>query len=120
MVPARERWTDSGLTVRQGDVLHIEASGTITMSGDGEDQTDSATPAGSRSGRRAPEAPLPQQPAGALLVRVGNAQPLFLGTTAGTLRVPEDGRVYLGVNDDHLGDNHGEFRVTLRVERRTE
>jgi Ca2+-binding EF-hand superfamily protein len=120
VVPATERWTDSGLTVRQGDLLYIEASGTIVMSGDGRDQSDSATPAGSRTGRRATESPLPQQPAGGLLVRVGNSQPMFLGSTTGTLRAPTDGRVYFGVNDDHLGDNHGEFRVSVRVQRRNE
>jgi Ca2+-binding EF-hand superfamily protein len=117
VVPAAERWTDSGLTVRRGDVVYLEASGTVTLSGDGRDQTDAATPAGSRTGRRAPDAPLPQQSAGGLLVRIGDAEPIFLGATSGTVRAPTNGRIYFGVNDDHLGDNHGEFRVNVRVQR---
>jgi Ca2+-binding EF-hand superfamily protein len=117
VVPARERWTDSGVSARRGDLIVIDASGTVTLSGDGRDQSDAATPAGSKTGRRAQEAPLPQQPAGGLLVRVGEAQPLFLGANSGTLRAPADGRIYFGVNDDHLGDNNGEFRVNVRVQR---
>jgi Ca2+-binding EF-hand superfamily protein len=117
VVPARQRWTDSGLTARRGDAIVIDATGTITMSGDGRDQSDAATPAGSRTGRRAAESPLPDRPAGGLLVRVGEAPPLYLGSTSGTLRAPVNGRIYFGVNDDHLDDNSGEFRVRVSVQR---
>jgi Ca2+-binding EF-hand superfamily protein len=110
-VSALERWTDSGLTVRRGDTIEIDASGTITMSG----PTDAATPAGSTSGRRAPESPLPAQPAGGLLIRVGDSQPIFLGANSGSFEAPTAGRIYFGVNDDHLPDNGGEFRVIVRV-----
>jgi Ca2+-binding EF-hand superfamily protein len=114
-VPATERWVDSGIDVRRSDILEITASGTVTMSG----PSDAATPEGSRTGRRAPDAPLPQQLAGALVMRIGDSQPILIGESR-TVRAPQDGRVYFTVNDDHLPDNSGEFRVTVRVQRRGE
>jgi Ca2+-binding EF-hand superfamily protein len=112
IVPSTERWTDSGIVVRRGDSLIINASGTVTMSG----PEDSATPEGSRTGRRALEAPLPQESAGGLVMRVANSQPVFVGGSR-TVQAPADGRVYFTVNDDFLQDNRGEFRVTVRVNR---
>ena len=35
------------------------------------------------------------------------------------MTAPVSGRVYLGVNDDHLPDNNGEFVVNLGVRTRT-
>jgi Ca2+-binding EF-hand superfamily protein len=110
-VPATERWTDSGIAVRRGQTIEIDASGTVTMSG----PSDSATPAGSTTGRRAPSAPLPNQPAGALLIKVGDSEPIFLGSNSGSFEAPASGRIFFGVNDDHLPDNAGEFRVVVRL-----
>ena len=40
-----------------------------------------------------------------------------IGGRVGAIRMPRDGRLYLGVNDDHLPDNKGEFRVTMTFPR---
>jgi len=114
VVPATERWVDTGITVQRGDIIHINASGTITMSG----PSDSATPAGSTTNRRAASAPLPNQPAGGLLIKVEETQPIYVGSTSRSIQAPATGRIYLGVNDDHLPDNAGEFRVSLNIQRR--
>ncbi len=109
-VPATEPWTDSGITVRRGQTIEIDASGTVTLSG----PSDSATPAGSISGRQAPAAPVPNRSAGGLLLRIADAPPIFVGANS-AFEAPASGRVYFGVNDDHLADNAGEFRVVVRV-----
>ena len=31
--------------------------------------------------------------------------------------MPRSGRLFLSVNDDHLDDNHGSFRVSVQVNR---
>jgi hypothetical protein len=77
--------------------------------------TDAATPAGSTTGRNAPDSPLPSRPAGGLLIRIGNSDPIFLGANSGSIEAPMTGRIYFGVNDDHLPDNAGEFRVVVSV-----
>lgn len=114
-VNPQQRWTDAVLTVRAGDTITFDASGTITMS---TDHNDTASPAGSSRGRTAPEAPVLNQLAGGLIMRIDSYGPIFIGARR-TVTAPVSGRVYLGVNDDHLPDNHGEFVVTVSVRGRT-
>jgi Ca2+-binding EF-hand superfamily protein len=112
-VLSTERWTDTAIDVRAGDILTFQATGSIEMSGESGDPAD---PTGSRTGRRAPNAPLPNEPAGILLARIGTGAPIEVGRTT-RIRASLDGRLYLGVNDDYLGDNHGEYRVVVSVGR---
>ena len=71
-----------------------------------------ASPAGSALNRRAPDAPVLNQPAGGLIARIDNYGPIFLGGRR-TFTAPVSGRLYFGVNDDHLDDNKGEFVVNV-------
>ena len=58
------------------------------------------------------------QLAGGLIIRIDDYGPIFVGGKT-TLVAPVGGRVYLGVNDDHLPDNRGEFIVKMGVRGRT-
>jgi hypothetical protein len=107
-VPATQRWTNTGLFVQQGQMVRFNASGRIVLSGDGN---DTAQPAG--SGRMAPGAPMGNIPAGALIGRIGNGAPFAIGNQTQGLPMPNSGQLFLGVNDDNLGDNQGEFRVEI-------
>jgi hypothetical protein len=111
-VNALRRWNDTGLDVRAGDTITLNASGTIQMS---DNAQDVATPAGSRTGRRAPDAPILNQAAGALIGRIGDYGTIFIGDRR-SIVAPVSGRLYLGVNDDHLPDNTGEFSVVVGVQ----
>lgn len=111
-VNATERWTDTGVNVRAGDTLIFDSQGTVRLSGD---RNDIAGVGGSLSGRRAPDAPLINQTAGALIARIGNSDTFFIGNRR-SLRAPAGGRLYLGVNDDHLADNSGDFQVMVTVQ----
>ena len=111
-VPSVNRWSDSRIDVRAGEMITITATGSIQLSDNGQ---DTATPAGSSSGRRAPDAPILNQPAGALLAAIDNYGPIFIGGQR-SVRAPVSGRLYFGVNDDHLADNRGEFVVNVSVE----
>lgn len=110
VVRASEAWTDTGITVRPGQLLMFTASGTIRMSGNADDV---AIPRGARSGRQAANAPLPDATAGALIARVGNSAPILIGDQTSPVRMTSGGRLFLGVNDDHFDDNTGMFRVTI-------
>lgn len=103
------RWTETGVYVREGELVRLTSSGTVQLSGD---YADSGGPAGVRSRRRAPSAPIESRPAGALIARVGDAAPVFVGN-AESFRAPATGQLQLGVNDDYLEDNRGEFRVRI-------
>ena len=109
VVDGREQWADTGLDVRAGETIAIQASGSVGLS---DNTSDVATPAGSRA-RRAASAPMPGQPAGALIARIGDGSPIAVGTSQ-TITANRAGRLYLGVNDDYFLDNRGEFRVTVQ------
>jgi hypothetical protein len=111
-VNGTERWTDTGFDVRAGDTILFDAQGTVRLSDNGEDIAEAG---GARSGRRAAEAPLVNQTAGALIGRIGNSETFFVGNRR-SMRAPASGRLYLGVNDDFLGDNSGDFQVTVTVQ----
>ena len=112
-VDANQEWTDTGVTVRAGDMINFDAQGTVRIS---NNRNDMAGVGGTLSNRREANAPLPNQVAGALIARIGNSPALFIGNRR-SVRAPFSGRLYLGVNDDYLGDNSGDFQVGVSVER---
>ena len=73
----------------------------------------------SKTGRKAANAPVPNVLAGALIGRIGtNGQPFAIGSGV-SVPMPAAGQLFLGINDDGLDDNQGEFRVDItRTNRR--
>ena len=110
VVPANVEWTTTTLSVRRGQWLRFEPSGEIRLSYDGN---DTATAAGAKDMRLVGKAPIPAIPAGVLIGRVGNRPPFSIGDTAHALQMPGDGRLFLGVNDDHVPDNSGNYVVKV-------
>jgi small nuclear ribonucleoprotein (snRNP)-like protein len=107
-VNPQERWTDTGLAVRQGQQIRLNTSGQVQLS---VTATDVAQPAGGN--RQAARAPMPGAPAGALIGRIGPNGRAFAVGNLTEIIMPESGRLYLGVNDDELGDNSGGYEVVL-------
>jgi hypothetical protein len=112
IVDARQRWIDTGINVTQGDLVMFDVTGDVRLS---DDQSDLAGPGGARSGRRAPDAPLARQTAGALIGKIGNSNAFGIGNQR-SIRAPDSGRLFLGVNDDYLADNAGHFEVQINVQ----
>jgi hypothetical protein len=109
LVPANQRWIDTGITVREGQQVSFNARGEVQLSAD---SSDKANPSGSLKGRKG-VGPLPGELAGALIGRVGPMAPFGVGMTAMNVRMPASGRLFLGINDDEVGDNQGGFRVQV-------
>lgn len=114
-VAGNSAWTATPLTVRKGDRVVFNVTGQVQLSSDAGDVAQSA---GSLTQRRAQNAPLPQNLAGALIARVGNSAPFPIGNVANAVTMPADGQLYLGINDDEVGDNKGEFIVKMTRQRR--
>lgn len=108
-VAANQRWTATGITVRRGETLTFNTTGQVQLS---TDTNNVASAAGSNSGQYASGAPLPRALAGALIGRIGNGQPFAVGNQT-SIQAPAAGQLFLGVNDDNLSDNQGEFRVEI-------
>jgi Ca2+-binding EF-hand superfamily protein len=113
-VNSQQRWVDTGLDVRNGDIITFSTSGQIQMS---DNAADVAVPGGATSHRMAPDAPISGVYAGALIGKINNYSPMAIGDQS-RITAPVSGRLYLSVNDDYLQDNRGEFVVQLGVQRR--
>lgn len=109
VVPAQQAWTSAGIRVRRGEWVTFNTTGEVRLT---TNETDKAGAAGTETGRMADKAPLPSAPIGALIGRVGNSQPFLIGNQT-RVQMPAGGVLFLGINDDHLADNAGEFRVQV-------
>jgi hypothetical protein len=115
-VAGNQEWTPTGITVRRGEVVTFRTTGEVQLSADANDKAQAA---GAFSGRKTANAPVPEVIAGALIARIGNGRPFPIGDQT-EVPMPAGGQLFLGINDDAVGDNVGQFRVTIerRVDRR--
>ena len=109
-VRANTAWTDTGVDVRFGQEIYVEAAGEIRWGpGDRRDGPD-----GERNSPFNANRPMSNRPAGALIGRIGETNDFFfIGTATEAIRVRASGRLFLGINDDVLTDNTGNFRVVV-------
>ena len=107
IVSADVAWNDSGVDVRSGQTIYFEAQGRVRW---GQNRQDG--PAGERNSPSNPNRPMGNRNAAALIGKIGNDM-FFIGDDTGPVRMRSAGRLYLGVNDDVLTDNSGNFRVVV-------
>jgi len=113
-VIAARAWVDTGIDVRRGERVVVESEGTFQLSADPSDRADAA---GAYRVRRVAGSPVPQAPAGALIARIDQGAPILVGGARDPIRMPQSGRLYLGINDDYVSDNEGTLLVRVVVQR---
>ncbi len=103
-------WSDAGIEVRAGQTVYFEATGQVRW---GKDRRDG--PAGERNSPPNNARPMPNRNAAALIGRIGGdgGDVFLIGDESGPMRMRANGRLFLGVNDDFLQDNSGNFRVVV-------
>lgn len=103
-------WNDTGIDVRAGQTVYFEATGRVVW---GRDRRDG--PAGERNSPSNPNRPMGNRNAAALIGKIGtdSGDLFFIGDETGPVRLRGAGRLFLGVNDDVLTDNSGNFRVVV-------
>lgn len=109
-VSADVTWNDASIEVRAGQTVYFEATGRVRW---GKDRRDG--PAGERNSPRNDGRPMPNRNAAALIGKIGpgDGDVFFIGDESGAFRMRTSGRLYLGINDDVLTDNSGNFRVVV-------
>ena len=80
-VPARERWYDTGIDVRAGQVVRFQASGRVRW---GPGRQDG--PEGEDNSPHNPDRPIPSRPAAALVGRIDDDSPFFIGNDNSPIR----------------------------------
>jgi hypothetical protein len=111
-VQANQPWTSTGITVKRGQRVSFVTSGQVQLS---DDVNDIANGNGAQSGRKAAGSPVPAAAAGALVGRIGTNGAAFpIGHAQQSVVMPAAGVLYLGVNDDQVADNRGNFQVVIK------
>jgi hypothetical protein len=114
-VPGNQQWVATNINVQAGDTIRFDSRGEVRYS---RNSADRATPAGAVNGSISEAGPVPRAPLGALIGRVGsgtgfNRGRTFLIGSQGAVKMPTGGPLFLGINDDGVGDNTGDFVVTI-------
>lgn len=106
-VRGSDQWTDTGIDVRSGDQIYVDARGDIQLTRDAGSRTSA-----NGSGRGSNNYPVPGFAAGALIGKINDGRPFSVGA-GGRITVPDSGRLWLGINDDDVSDNSGQFDVRV-------
>ena len=104
-------WTNSGLVVRRGQRLRINATGRANLGGN-----RFATPDGLPNVQDR-EKLMRTQPTGGLIAVIGddNDDFIFVGSSRDFV-AQRDGVLFLGINEGNLSDNTGTFEVVIEAE----
>lgn len=109
-VSLSSNWIDSGVDLRRGERVKVDATGTIYVN------RSRITPAGLNT--TDPNAPLPRAPEGALIGVVGNDNdsPIVQIGAASEFTADRDGRLYLTINRGSYTDARGAYNVRIQKE----
>jgi hypothetical protein len=121
-IAANQPWTDTGIDVRQGDQVTVAANGVVRISSNGRvpmvppaGLMNNCSTAASMYGRPPGTFPAPNLPCWSLLARI-NGSPVLTEIGKGrTFTAVTGGRLLLGVNDDDVGDNTGNWNAVITV-----
>ena len=111
-VPGTVAWTDTGLDVAAGQQVTITASGTVIHSVSTNDGCDPTGEPGT-SGHGANIIGCPDH--ASLIGKFGDAgAPFYVGRTY-SVPATASGRLFLGINDNDLGNNGGSYSASVAV-----
>jgi hypothetical protein len=104
-------WTNSGLVVRRGQRLRINATGRVSLGNNRFSTPDGLANIQDR------EKLMRNQPTGGLIAVIGddNDEFIFVGSNRDFV-AQRDGVLFLGVNEGNLSDNTGTFDIVIEAE----
>ena len=106
---ADQDWIDTGIDVRIGQDILFYVTGSINI-----DEKKRVFPDGEITLRFNRGKPIPNQPTGAVIVRVGmKGTPFYVGNDQAPFHISKKGRLFVGINDFNFKDNTGSFKVTI-------
>lgn len=112
-VPGNTPWIDTNTAVQRGNQVRFTASGQVRWSIESDAL---AGPDGSDRIKN-PSFPVPNANVGMLIGKVGNGPAFPIGSQQSPIAMPDNGKLYLGINDVKFDDNAGGFRVQMQYVR---
>ncbi len=120
LVTSTRVWTDSHIALHAGDSLTIAGVGVVHF---GRGAIDKVAPSGFPWGPRCfaiansgAQWPARDLRCWSLIARVDSGTPFQVGATT-VKRIQADGELFLGVNDNYLGDNRGAWSAKVTLSR---
>ena len=106
---ANEKWLDTGITLKMGHEILFSASGSIFIDKDTQVYQNGESTLNWNNKK-----PLPNQPTGAIIARVGKrGEPFYVGDDKAPFQISQKGDLFIGINDFDFSDNSGQFTVTI-------
>lgn len=108
-LPATEKWVNTGIQLNIGQDILFSASGSIQI-----DKETKVFQNGKISPKLNHRNPMPSQPAGAIIAKVGvSGKPFYVGDDRAPFHISQRGTLFIGINDSRFDDNKGEFSVVI-------
>lgn len=109
VIKANEPFLDTGIDVKVGQEVLFKAAGSIYI-----DDKNMVYQDGEEFVNWNKKKPMPNQPTGAIIGRVGKKGKYFyIGNDKAPFQMSSPGRLFIGVNDFTFTDNNGEFTITV-------
>lgn len=109
ILDAGQKWVDTGIEVRIGKDVLFTASGSIYI-----DKDTKVFQNGELTLHPNNKKPIPNQPTGAVIARVGKrGEPFYVGNDKAPFQITQKGNLFIGINDFDFTDNSGKFTVTV-------
>ncbi len=109
-VDGKKTWTDAGIDAVKGQQISLTASGRV--------YANNTVQCGPEGITNRPDwrtyCVVNGKPHAGLIMKIGNGNPFFAGNSF-AFSAPQNGRIYLGINDNDVGNNKGEFSVVLSI-----
>jgi hypothetical protein len=106
---ATQKWIDTGIDVEIGKEVLFSASGSIYIN-----KETLVYQNGELEPNWNKKKPLPNQPTGAIIGRVGKKGDMFyIGDDKAPFQMAQKGHLFIGINDFDFSDNSGKFVITI-------
>jgi hypothetical protein len=106
---ANKNWVDTGINVKIGQEILFQATGSINI-----DPETVVYQTGELYLNWNKKKPLPNQPTGAIIGKIGNkGTNFYIGDDKAPSQIGTEGRLFIGINDYNFNDNSGKFTVTV-------
>ncbi len=109
VLEGNEAWKDTGINLKEGQDILFSVSGSIYIA-----DKMLVYQNGEVDVIWNKKKPLPHQPTGALIARVGEkGSPFYVGNDKAPIQIPIEGKLFLGINDFKFDDNSGKFVISI-------
>jgi hypothetical protein len=109
VLTANQKWINTGIKVKIGSEIFFSAFGSIYI-----DENVKVLQVGELDLKWDRRKPMPNQPTGALIAKVGDrGTPFYVGDDKAPFPLSQEGNLYVGINDYKVDDNKGEFIVSV-------